>query len=193
MPKAPGQKGNKPSKQLAAVDQLLTAGINLGPAKKRDAIKKILELVPGWTREDCWRRIKELRKTPECARLAEGHPNRTKSSLETGPVRRPPSVPWTPEDDDMLFKLVGSEPVKKIAQRLRRTERAVRFRLGALGISAKVTDGWSFRGLRKMLRISSARLRYLVGTGMLRVRDPRISASSLAILCDKIRESLDSS
>jgi hypothetical protein len=44
-----------------------------------------------------------------------------------------------------------------------------------------------------MLRISSARLRYLVGNGMLRVRDPRISASSLAILCDKIRESLEPS
>src|ERR1019366_7581200 len=51
----------------------------------------------------------------------------------------------------------------------------------------------SFRGLRKMLRKSSARLRYLVGHGMLRVRDPRISASSLAILCDKIRESLEPS
>jgi len=178
---------------LAAIDQLLIAGIKLGPAKKRDAIKKILELVPGWTREDCWRRIKALRKTPQWARLAEGHPNRAKSAGEAGPVRRSPSVPWTPEDDEMLFRLAGSEPVKKIAQRLGRTERAVRFRLGALGISAKVTDGWSFRGLRKMLRISSARLRYLVGTGMLRVRDPRISASSLAILCDKIRESLDSS
>jgi hypothetical protein len=72
-------------------------------------------------------------------------------------------------------------------------ERAVRFRLGALRISAKVTDGWSFRGLRKMLRISSARLRYLVGHGLLRVRDPRVSASSLAILCDKIREPLEPS
>ena len=184
---------NSGSKQLAAIDQLLIAGINLGPAKKRDAIKKILELVPGWTREDCWRRIKELRKTPECARVAVGHPNRAKSSGEAGPVRRSPPVPWTPEDDEVLFRLAGSEPVKKIAQRLGRTERAVRFRLGALGISAKVTDGWSFRGLRKMLRISSARLRYLVGTGMLRVRDPRISASSLAILCDKIRESLEPS
>jgi len=37
--------GNSGSKQLAAIDQLLIAGIKLGPAKKRDAIKKILELV----------------------------------------------------------------------------------------------------------------------------------------------------
>src|SRR5665811_1556146 len=109
MPKAQGQKGNESSKQLAAIDQLLIAGIKLGPAKKRDAIKKILELVPGWTREDCWRRIKELRKTPECARVAVGHPNRAKSSGEAGPVRRSPSVPWSPEDDDKLFKLAGSK------------------------------------------------------------------------------------
>ena len=187
------RSGNSGSKQRAAIDQLLIAGIILGPAKKRDAIKKILELVPGWTREDCWRRIKELRKAPECARVAEGHPDRAKSSGEARPVRRSPSVPWTPEDDDNLFKLAGSDPVKKIAQRLGRTERAVRFRLGALGISAKVTDGWSLRELRKMLRVSPARLRYLVGNAMLRVRDPRISARSLAVLCGKIRTSLDSS
>ena len=187
------RSGNSGSKQRAAIDQLLIAGIILGPAKKRDAIKKILELVPGWTREDCWRRIKELRKAPECARVAEGHPDRAKSSGEARPVRRSPSVPWTPEDDDNLFKLAGADPVKKIAQRLGRTERAIRFRLGALGISAKVTDGWSLRELRKMLRVSPARLRYLVGNAMLRVRDPRISARSLAVLCGKIRTSLDSS
>ena len=69
----------------------------------------------------------------------------------------------------------------------------VRFRLGALGMSARVTDGWSLRALRKLLRVSPARLRYFIGNGMLRVRDPRISASSLAVLCDKIRTSLDSS
>jgi hypothetical protein len=48
-----------------------------------------------------------LRKTPECARLAEGHPNSAKSSGEAGPVRRSPSVPWTPEDDDNLFKFTA--------------------------------------------------------------------------------------
>ena len=187
------RSGNLAAKRLAAIDQLLTAGIKLGPAKKRDAIEKILELVPGWTREDCWRRIKELRKTPECARVAECHPKRAESSEETSPVERSPSMPWTPEDDDNLFKLAGSEPVKKIAQRLGRTERAIRFRLGALGMSAKVTDGWSMRELRKMLRVSPARLRYLVGNAMLRVRDPRITVRSLAVLCDKISISLDSS
>jgi hypothetical protein len=83
------------------------------------------------------------------------------------------------------LNLAGYEPVSKIAQRLGRSVRAVRFRLGALGMSARVTDGWSLRALRKLLRVSPARLRYLIGTGLLRVRDPRISASSLAVFCNE--------
>ena len=73
MPSAPGRKGNKPSKQLAAIDQLLIAGIkSLGPAKKREAINKVLELVPDWTRGDCWQRIRDLRKTPSNWRRRRG-------------------------------------------------------------------------------------------------------------------------
>src|SRR5208337_1399369 len=191
MPSAPGRKGNKPSKQLAAIDQLLIAGIKQGPAKKRDAINRILELVPGWTREDCWERIRRLRKTPEFAGSAEDHPDRPR----TGPVRRQPSMspsgPWTPAHDGKLLKLAGYEPVKKIARRLVRSERAVRCRLAALRISGKVTDGWSLRTLQTTLRVRRSTLRQFIGIGMLKVRDPRISASSLAALRDKIRASLE--
>ena len=193
MPKAPGQKGNNPSKQLAAIDRLLIAGIKQGPAKKRDAINRILELVPGWTREDCWQRIRHLRKTSEFAALADGHSTRAKRPGETRPVRKSPAMPWTPAHDDKLLNLAGYEPVKKIARRLGRSERAVRCRLGALGISGKVTDGWSLRTLQATLRVRRPRLRQLTGIGMLKVRDPRISASSLVVLCDKIRTSLDAS
>ena len=80
MPRAPGQKGNKPSKQLAAIDQLLIAGIKHGPAKKRDAINRILELVPGWTRGDCWQRIRQSAEDPELAALEERHPAKAKES-----------------------------------------------------------------------------------------------------------------
>jgi len=83
----------------------------------------------------------------------------------------------------------GYEPVAKIAQRLGRSERAVRFRLGALGMSAKVTDGWSLRALQRMLRVSPATLRRLIASGALRVRDPRVSACSLEAYC-KIRSSM---
>ena len=74
MPKAQGQKGNESSKQLAAIDQLLVAGIKLGPARKREAINRVLELVPEWTRGDCWQRIKELRRAAKRATAEERRP-----------------------------------------------------------------------------------------------------------------------
>ena len=58
-------------------------------------------------------------------------------------------------------------------------------------MSAKVTDGWSLRALQKLLRVSPARLRCLIGNGILRVRDPRVTAVSLAAYCDKNGSSLD--
>ena len=54
-----------------------------------------------------------------------------------------------------------------------------------------VSDGWSQRALRKLLRVSPARLRSLIGTGMLRVRDPRVTTSSLLTLCSRNGLSLD--
>jgi hypothetical protein len=190
---APEQMANRASKRLAAIDQLLIAGIKHGSAKKREAINRIIEVVPEWTRGDCWQRIRHLRKAPELAPPEEHQPLRRKKSREAVTVRRPACSPWTPADDDRLLNWAGYEPVKKIAQRLGRSTRAVRFRLGALGMSARVTDGWSLRALRKMLHVSPVRLRYLIGNGMLRVRDPRITVASLATFCEENRLSLDSS
>ena len=193
MPSAPRQKGNKDSRRLAAVDQLLIAAIKQGPAKKRDAINRILELVPDWNRGDCWQRIRHLRKTVELAVIDEHRPEKPKTSRETVVVRRSAPQPWTTADDDRLLDLAGYERVDKIAQRFGRSVGAVRFRLGALGMSARVTDGWSLRALRKLLHIRTSRLRRLIGNGILRVRDARISASSLAAYCDKNRTSLSPS
>ena len=183
----------KRSKQLAAIDQLLIAGIKQGPAKKRDAINRILELVPEWTRGDCWQRIRSLRKTPELAALEERHSAKAKKSGEATATPRPVSRPWTPADDDRLLNLAGYEPVKRIAQRLDRSVRAVRFRMAALGMSARVTDAWSLRALCKLLRIRPSRLRDFIGNGLLRVRDARISASSLAVFCEENQASVDPS
>jgi hypothetical protein len=163
---------------LPAIDQLLVAGIKLGPQKKHDAINKILELVPGWKRGDCWRRIRQLRRTPALA--IPSTEQDLKNAESNGSAHRPFSRPWLNQDDDKLLDLAGYEPVTKIAERLGRSVRAVRFRLGALGMSARVKDGWSQRGLRKLLRVSRTRLRYLVASGILRVRDPRITGNSLA-------------
>jgi len=174
---------------LPAIDQLLIAGIKLGPNKKHEAINKILKLVPEWKRGDCWRRIRQLRRTPA---LASEAPQELKNADENGSSHRAPSRPWLSEDDAKLLDLAGYEPVNEIAERLGRSERAVRFRLGALGMSARVTDGWSQRSLRKLLRMSRTRLRQLVADGMLRVRDPRITRTSLGSCCAK-RQCEDSS
>ena len=186
-------KSNKTLPWLPEFDRLLIAGIKHGPAMKKEAINRVLRLAPHWTRSDCWNRIRHLRKTSGLDIGQERPPDKAKRSAR--PTPSPPSygAPWTSAQEDKLFQLAGYEPVKKIARRLGRSERAVRCRLGALGISAKVTDGWSLRELRKMLRVHQARLTYLIGSGMLRVRDPRISASSMAVLCDNIRASLNPS
>jgi hypothetical protein len=172
---------------LPAIDQLLIAGIKLGPNKKHEAINKILKLVPEWKRGDCWRRIRQLRRTPA---LASDASQESRETDENGPSRRTPSRAWFPEDDAKLLDLAGYEPVNEIAERLGRSERAVRFRLGALGMSARVTDGWSQRALRKLLRMSRTRLRQLIAEGKLRVRDPRITAASVASWYAKNRPSI---
>ena len=184
---------NSGSKQMAAIDQLLIAGIKLGSAKKREAINRVLELVPEWTRGDCWQRINELRRAAKRAAREQRHPAKATESEEAAAARRPASRPWTPADGDRLLNLAGYEPVKRIAQRLDRSVRAVRFQMAALGISARVTDAWSLRALWKMLRVRPSRLSYFIGNGLLKVRDARISASSLAAFCEQNQPSLSPS
>lgn len=191
MPRTPRPQGQKASKQLAAIDQLLIAGIKLGPAKKREAINRVLELVPDWTRGDCWQRIRDLRKTPALAAHEGRLPGKAKKSRDAAATRRPVSEPWTPADDEWLLNLAGYEPVKRIAQRMNRSVRAVRFRIVALGMSARVTDGWSLRAFMTTLRVRHSKVRQLIGSGVLRVRDPRITAGSLAAFVEKNRVSLD--
>ena len=174
---------------LPAIDQLLIAGMKLGPNKKYQTINKILKLVPEWKRGDCWRRIRQLRRTPA---LASDAARQLKKTDENGSLHRSPSRSWLPEDDAKLLDLAGYEPVNEIAERLNRSERSVRFRLGALGMSARVTDGWSQRALRKLLRMSRTRLRQLIANGMLRVRDPRVTRASLAA-CSAKRQCVDPS
>jgi hypothetical protein len=184
-------KSNKTLPWLPEFDRLLIAGIKHGPAMKKEAINKVLQLAPHWTRSDCWNRIRHLRKTSEIDIGQERRAEKAKRSTRPGPIPPSHQAPWAPADDDKLLNLAGYEPVKKIARRLGRTERAVRCRLGALGISGNVTDGWSLGTLQATLRVRRLRLRQLIGIGILKVRDPRISASSLAVLCDKIRASLE--
>jgi len=180
------------SEQTLAIDRLLLEGMKAGPTVKRRAINKVLREVPEFTRGDCWRRIRYLRRNQKVAGVQAFKQHDVElRSAKADPDRCHRTRPWTEADDDKLLNWVGYESVNKIAQRLNRSVRAVRFRLGALGMSAKVSDGWSLRALRNLLRVSPSRLRQLIGSGMLRVRDPRVTTSSLAAFCDRNRASLD--
>jgi hypothetical protein len=176
---------------LPELDRLLIVGMKHGRAAKRDAIDKLLRLAPQLTRGDCWRRLRQLRRLPEFAALAAAK-DTPAAATESKPSHRGATRAWTAEDDDRLLNWAGYETVKKIAQRLGRSEHAVRFRMAALDISAKVTDGWSLRSLCKLLRVRMTRIRFLIGSGRLRVRDPRVTTASFARFFESQRGSLDS-
>ena len=145
------------------IKNLLREGYQQGGEKKRQAIKAVRELYPG---------------------LPSNIPSRF--ARRQGWVPKSPQTldrrPWTQHEERKLWELAGYETAARIAERLGRSEGAVRFRLKSLGLSVKVKDGWSFRALQEMLHVGPSRLRRFIADGSLRVRDPRISAKSLIAL-----------
>ena len=154
--------------------ETLRDGYRSGGRKKVEAIKTVRALYPGlsghvvsrFARSQGWQ---------------EG---------ERGTKKNDDRRPWTREEEQELFVRAGYDPVKEIARKLRRSEQSVRFRLKGRSISARVTDGWSLRRLQQTLHVSYRRLQHLIGNGFLRVRDPRVSAISLAKLCEKHKTTL---
>ncbi len=151
----------------AEVKELLREGYQQGGEKKREAIKVVRNLYPGLPSN-----------TP--SRFARRQGWIPKTTQVRG--RRP----WTEHEERKLWELAGYETAARIAERLGRSEGAVRFRLKSLGLSVKVKDGWSFRALQEMLHVGPSKLRRFIADGSLRVRDPRISAKSL-LACRKNR------
>jgi len=89
---------------------------------------------------------------------------------------------WSEREDQLLWRLAGYEPPQHIAHKLKRTECAVRCRLKAQGLSGKVKDGISLRSFQEMFHMGHRKAYALIARGMLRVRDARISATSLVAL-----------
>jgi len=163
------------SKNATAVDwsdsaiEILREGYRSGGWKKTAAIKTVRALYPG------------------LAGYVVSRFARSQGWLDTEQVdkRKGDRRPWTGAEEQELFARAGYEPVKVIAEKLKRSEQSVRFRLKGRAISARVTDGWSLRRIQQTLHVSHRRLQRLIGTGLLRVRDPRVSAISLAEFCRK--------
>jgi|GEM_PF-1122472 len=144
--------------------ETLRDGYQTGGRKKTEAIKVVRALYPGLAGYVISRFAR-----------SQGWLDGQQETKQKGDRRR-----WTKEEEQELFVRAGYEPVKAIAQKLRRSEQSVRFRLKGRAISARVTDGWSLRRIQQTLHISHRRLLRLIGSGFLRVRDPRVSAMSLA-------------
>jgi hypothetical protein len=161
------------SKSGAAVDwsdsaiEILREGYRSGGRKKTEAIKTVRALYPGLAGYVVSRFAR-----------SQGWLDKEQTDKPKGDRR-----PWTREEEQELFARAGYEPVKAIAEKLKRSEQSVRFRLKGRAISARVTDGWSLRRIQQTLHVSHRRLQRLIGTGLLRVRDPRVSAISLARFC----------
>lgn len=147
------------------IKELLREGYQQGGEKKRQAIKAVRTLYPGLPSN-----------APSRFARRQGWIPKTTQARS----RRP----WTEHEERKLWELAGYETAARIAERLGRSEGAVRFRLKSLSLSVKVKDGWSFRALQEMLHVGPAKLRRFIADGSLRVRDPRITAESLFALRD---------
>jgi len=160
-------KGATPIDWSESAIEILRDGYRSGGRKKTDAIKTVRALYPG------------------VARYVVSRFARNQGWLDgmQGSKQKDDRRPWTRKEEQELFSRAGYEPVKAIAQKLKRSEQSVRFRLKGRAISARVTDGWSLRKIQQTLHISHRRLQRLIGGGLLRVRDPRVSAISLAKFC----------
>jgi hypothetical protein len=147
--------------------EILREGYRSGGRKKTEAIKIVRALHPGVAGYVVSRFAR-----------SQGWLDKQQADKRKGDRR-----PWTSEEEQELFARAGYEPVKAIAEKLKRSEQSVRFRLKGRAISARVTDGWSLRRIQQTLHISHRRLQRLIGSGLLRVRDPRVTAISLAEFC----------
>ena len=144
--------------------EILRDGYRSGGRKKTEAIKSVKALYPGLAGHVVSRFAR-----------SQGWLDGKQADKPKGDRR-----PWTTEEEQELFVRAGYEPVKAIAEKLKRSEQSVRSRLKGQAISARVTDGWSLRRIQQTLHVSHRRLQRLIGSGFLRVRDPRVSVISLA-------------
>jgi hypothetical protein len=207
---------------LPEIDRILLVGMKHGLRGVREATKRVLLLRSGFTRADCWKRLRSLRESnhsnypqpsnwPPAIKelLCEGYregglkkrqaikalrelypglPSNAASRFARRQGWIPNSScahgrrPWTDHEQRKLFEFAGYDTAARIAERLGRSEDAIRYRLKSLGLSVKVKDGWSSRAFQEMLHIGPIKFRRLIVNGLVRVRDPRITASSLNCL-----------
>lgn len=86
---------------------------------------------------------------------------------------------WTNADQKHFASMAEHRSVAHIARVLGRTPRAIRWRLGAQSLSAKVDDDWSLHTLERTFHVGHATLHRWIAQHDLRVRDAHITGASL--------------
>ena len=177
------------SKWIGELDHLLLVGMKHGRRGVQEAIEGVLRLATGLTRGDCQTRIRYLRRGLGFLESGQtGHQSGTEDARWRGVVRKSnPRRPWTEQDDRDLRELAGYESVKRLSERLNRSEFAIRSRLSALGVRGSVRDAWSLRRLSATFHVHRYTLLGWIAKGQLRVTDSRVTRMSLLCLFEDYR------
>jgi hypothetical protein len=148
-------------------EKTLRDGYQRGWRGKREAVCELLQRHPDWCPHVVWRRAAKL--------------GLVRQSIKRRPDRY--RQPWSEEDDRTLLNLAGYKRMSVIAKLLHRPERGVRYRLAVLGKSSRVQlEGYARRALAEELHLGRKTIQRLIATGLLEVRDPRITPESLEAL-----------
>jgi hypothetical protein len=86
---------------------------------------------------------------------------------------------WSAEDDERLREGLGHRAVSSVAADLKRSPEAVRSRAYDLGLMARIVDGYSLADVRRCMGVSAARASHWITSGLLKVKDGRVTAESM--------------
>ena len=145
------------------LDEILRKGYAQGWSGKRAAGNEILKRRPDWPRHVIGRRAVKLGLRQK---IGDSH-GRTRPSL------------WSESEDRALLDRAGYDLVDVIGEVLNRSENAVRCKLARLGERSKVSDGYTRRALAGFLHVGFRVVERWIVLGWLKVRDPRISRTSM--------------
>jgi len=166
--------GRDPRQWPPEIIQLLKDGYQYGGSRKKEALNILREQYPG---------VPELCHIAVCspaglvAKVYQG------TNWENPPTMDPSRRGTTAATSGLRFTPANCSQATP--------DRKGDSVLTAQGLSGSVKDGVSLRAFRQMFHIHHRKTTVLIADGILRVRDSRISAKSLAQFCTKHEGSLE--
>jgi len=128
------------------LEEILRMGYRRGPLGAREAIRKILEARPGWSRTAIWARAHRLGITVK---------------------RRHRPRPWTEQEERYVVMHATVTPNRVIAKRLKRSEAAIRAKIRDLGYSSRYEGGFTGTRIAELLHVSRHTVRHWMQKGWL--------------------------